>query len=170
MSIQEEVSLGSLKAVCVQYSIFHILSFLGARYREWLYSDDCFAALQSLSCVQLCDPMDTCQASLSFTVSWNLLKLMSIESVMPSNRLIVCCLLPSIFPSLTQGLSQRVNSSHQVWWLLDLRYSSRVPSSVHTEGLQFQWLTSLFTDRYGRKYPISHVKHKNARSYVKLRA
>ena len=42
-----------------------------------------------------------CQASLSFTVSQSLLKLMSIESVMSSNHLILCCLLlllPSIFP------------------------------------------------------------------------
>ena len=44
-----------------------------------------------------------CQAFLSFTVSWNLLKLKSVESVMPSNHLILChllLLLPSIFPSL----------------------------------------------------------------------
>ena len=43
------------------------------------------------------------QAFLSFTMSQNLLKLKSIESVMPSNRLILCCpllLLPSIFPSI----------------------------------------------------------------------
>ena len=43
------------------------------------------------------------QASLSFTISWNLLKLMSVELVMPSNPLILCCpllLLPSIFPSI----------------------------------------------------------------------
>ena len=43
------------------------------------------------------------QASLSFTISWNLLKLMSIESVIPSNHLILYCpllLLPSIFPSI----------------------------------------------------------------------
>ena len=42
------------------------------------------------------------QASLSITSSWSLLKLMSIESVMPSNHLILCrplLLLPSIFPS-----------------------------------------------------------------------
>ena len=42
------------------------------------------------------------QVSLSITNSWSLLKLMSIESVMPSNHLILCCplfLLPSIFPS-----------------------------------------------------------------------
>ena len=44
----------------------------------------------------------TCQASLSFTISWSLLKLMSIEWMMPSNHLILCCLLllPSIFSSI----------------------------------------------------------------------
>ena len=44
-----------------------------------------------------------CQASLSIPNSWSLLKLMSVESVMPSNHLIFCCpllLLPSIFPSI----------------------------------------------------------------------
>ena len=43
-----------------------------------------------------------CQAFLSFTISWSLVKLMSIESVMPFNHLILCCPLlhlPSIFPS-----------------------------------------------------------------------
>ena len=44
-----------------------------------------------------------CQSSLAFTISWSLLKLMSTESVMPSNHLIFChplLLLPSIFPSI----------------------------------------------------------------------
>ena len=44
-----------------------------------------------------------CQAPLSFTISWSLLKLMAIESMMPSNHLILChpfLLLPSIFPSI----------------------------------------------------------------------
>ena len=44
-----------------------------------------------------------CQTSLSITNSWSLLKLMFIQSVMPSNHLILCCpllLLPSIFPSI----------------------------------------------------------------------
>ena len=43
------------------------------------------------------------QAPLSFIISWSLLKLMSTESMMPSNHLILCChllLLPSIFPSI----------------------------------------------------------------------
>ena len=59
------------------------------------------AAIQSLSHVWLCEPMNTArQASLSFTISWSLLKLMSIDSMMPSNHVILCHpLLPSIFPS-----------------------------------------------------------------------
>ena len=43
------------------------------------------------------------QLSLSFTISWSLLELMSIELMMPSHHLILCCpvlLLPSIFPSI----------------------------------------------------------------------
>ena len=61
--------------------------------------------VQSLSRVQLFAPPLTAarQASLSFTVSQSLLKLTSIESVMPSNCLALCCpltLLPSIFPSI----------------------------------------------------------------------
>ena len=62
-------------------------------------------AVQSLSHVQLFVTSWTAthQASLSFTLSRNLLKLMSIESVMPSNHLILCLLLlllPSVFPSI----------------------------------------------------------------------
>ena len=48
-------------------------------------------------------PSTAHQASLSFTNSWSLLKLMSIDLVMPSNHFILCCpllLLPSIFPSI----------------------------------------------------------------------
>ena len=65
---------------------------------------DC-ESVQSLSHVQLfvtqCNAAH--QASLSITNSRNLLKLMSIESVMPAHHLILClslCLLPSIFPSI----------------------------------------------------------------------
>ena len=64
-----------------------------------------FSSVESLSRVWLfATPWTTaCQASLSITNSWSLLKLMSIELVMPSNHLILCCpllLLPSIFPSI----------------------------------------------------------------------
>ena len=64
-----------------------------------------FSSVQSLSCVRLFATPRTAahQASLSITDSWSLLKLMSIESVMPSNHLILCrplLLLPSVFPSI----------------------------------------------------------------------
>ena len=60
--------------------------------------------VESLSCVRLFVTPWTAarQASLSFTISQSLLTLTSIESVMPSNHLILCCplLLPSVFPSI----------------------------------------------------------------------
>ena len=64
-----------------------------------------FSSVQSLSRVRIfVSPwIAACQASLSITSSRSLLKLMSIESVMPSNHLILCrplLLLPSIFPSI----------------------------------------------------------------------
>ena len=64
-----------------------------------------FSSVQSLSHVQLFVTPNTAarQASLSITNSWSLLKLMSIESVRPSNHLILChplLLLPSIFSSI----------------------------------------------------------------------
>ena len=62
------------------------------------------AVVHSLSCVRLfvTPRIAACQASLSFTNFWNLFKLMSIESKMPFNHLILFCplvLQPSIFPS-----------------------------------------------------------------------
>ena len=65
---------------------------------------DMFAVVHLLSCVRLFATPWTAarQAPLSFTVSWNLLRFVSIESVMPSNHLILCrpLLLPSICPSI----------------------------------------------------------------------
>ena len=75
-------------------------------------------AVQSLTHVQLFVTPWTAalQASLSFTISWSLLKLMSIESMMPSNHLILChplLFLFSIFPSI------RVFSSE---WAFPIRW------------------------------------------------
>ena len=61
--------------------------------------------VQLLSCVQafVIQWIAACQASLSFTISQNLLKLMSVESVMQFNHLIFCCpllFLSSVFPSI----------------------------------------------------------------------
>ena len=73
---------------------------------RWLFSIILFqfSSVQSLSCVRLFATPWTaaCQASLPITNSQSLPKLMSIESVMPSNHLIFCCpvLPPSISPSI----------------------------------------------------------------------
>ena len=76
------------------------------------------------SCPTLCDPIAAAHhTSLSFAISWSLLKVMSIESVMPSNHLILCphlLLLPSVL-SQHQGLFQWVSSSHQVSKVLELK-------------------------------------------------
>ena len=69
------------------------------------FSQQIVDAVQSLSCVRLFVTPWTAalQASLTFTISGSLLKLMSVESVMPSNHLILyhpLLLLPSIFPSI----------------------------------------------------------------------
>ena len=81
-----------------------------------------FSLVQSLSRVQLFVTPWTvaCQASLSITNAWSLLKRMFIESVMPSNHLILChplLLLPSIFPA--SGSLQIVSFSHQVVKVLE---------------------------------------------------
>ena len=73
--------------------------------------------VQSLSRVRLFVTLRTAarQASLSFTIIWSLSKLMSIESVMLSYHLILCCpflLLPSIFPSIR--VFSRVFSLYQM--------------------------------------------------------
>ena len=72
---------------------------------EGPFSSVQFSPVQSLSCVRLFVPSWNAarQVSLSFTYSWSVLKLMSIELVMPSNHLILChllLLLPSIFSSI----------------------------------------------------------------------
>ena len=77
----------------------------------WFTKKDLFYSLLKISSVQSLSHVRlfvtpwiaACQASLSITNSRSLLKLMPIESVMPSNHLILCCpllLLPSIFPSI----------------------------------------------------------------------
>ena len=74
-------------------------------YQTWYIPRGHFSSVQSLSHVQLFATPWTAarRASLSIINSQSLLKLMSIESVMPSNHQLLCCLLllpPSIFPSI----------------------------------------------------------------------
>ena len=75
------------------------------------------------------------QASLSFTISWSLLKLMSTESVMPSNHLILChplLFLPSIFPSIRVFSSE---SALHIRWPKYWSFSFSISPSNEYSGL-----------------------------------
>ena len=94
-----------------------------------------FSSVQSLSCVQFFVTPSTAthQASLSITNSWSLLKLMSIESVMPSNDLILCCpllFLPSIFPS-TRVFSNEL--ALHIRWPKDWSFTSSSVLPMNTQ-------------------------------------
>ena len=118
-----------------------------------------FVVVQSLSCVRLfathevmgpdtmififrmpiCKPAAH-QFSLSFTISQSLLKLMSIESEMPSNHLILChlLLLPEIFPSIFPSI--RVFSSESglhIKWPKYWSFSFSISPSNEYSGLIF---------------------------------
>ena len=103
--------------------------------------------VQSLSCVQhfVTPWTEACQASLSFTISQSLLKLMSIKLVMSSNHLILChplLFLPSIFPS-------RVFSRESVLcirWPKYWSFSFSISPSIKCSGLisfRMDWLNCL---------------------------
>ena len=101
------------------------------------------------------------QASLSITNSWSLLILMSIESVMPSNHVILCCLLllpPSIFPSI------RVFSNESVlpikwpkYWSFSFSIS---PSNKYSGLISFRmdWLISLQSKGLSRVFSNTTVQ------------
>ena len=75
--------------------------------RDFAEPDIWFCHSVAQSCLTLCNPMNcSTPVFLSFTISRSLLKLMSIESVMPSNHLILCrpLLLSSVFPSIMSFL------------------------------------------------------------------
>ena len=104
--------------------------------------------VQSLSRVWLFTTPRTavCQDSLSFTISWSLLKLMSIESVMSSNHLILCCplfLLPSIFPSIWVFSNESaLHTRLPKYWNLNFSIS---PSTEYSGLISFRvdWLDLL---------------------------
>ena len=106
------------------------------------------------------------QASLSFTISWSLLKLMSIESVMPSNHLILCCpllLLPSIFPSITVFPNE---SALHIRWPKYWSFSSSISPSNEYSGLisfRMDWF-DLFAVQGTLKSLLQH----HLRVYIKV--
>ena len=107
-----------------------------------------FSSIQLLSRVRLFVTPRTAarQASLSITNSWSLLKLMSIESVMPSNHLILChpfLLSPSIFPYIR--VFSNKSALHIRWpkyWSFSFNIS---PSNEYSRLISFRmdWLDLL---------------------------
>ena len=102
---------------------------------------DQFSSIQSLSRVRLFATPWTAahQAFLSITNSRSLLKLMSFESVMPSNHLILCCplLLPSIFPSIRVFSTESVL---RITWPKYWSFSFSInPSNEYSGLISFGW-------------------------------
>ena len=96
-----------------------------------------FSSVQSLSRVRLVTTSWTTarQASLSMTNSWSLLKLISIELVMPSNHLILChplLLPPSVFPSIRVFSCESVL---RIRWPKYWRFSFSISPSKECSGL-----------------------------------
>ena len=89
------------------------------------------------------------QASVSITISWSLLKLMSIESVMPSNHIILChpLLLPSIFPSIRVFSNESVLCTRwPKYWSFSFSIS---PSNEYSGLISFRmdWLDLFVSPR-----------------------
>ena len=122
------------KALAKDYKPFLIC------FREYIMTDNLSQAqmLSSLSVVSNFETPLTAahQGSLSFTVSWSLLRLMSIESVMPSNHLILCCPFsscPQSFPAL---------GSFPMSWLFTSGGQSIGASALSHEHNENQWRNS----------------------------
>ena len=130
---------------------------------------DFLGSVQSLSCVQLFVTPWTAarQASLSITNSRSLLKLMPIELVMPSNRLILCCpllLLLSIFPSI------RVFSKKSVfpirwpkYWSFSISPSNEYSGLISFRrtgliSLQSKGLSGVFSNTTVQKHQFFHAQ------------
>ena len=128
--------------------VFSFSICLSRSASRFSFADTLFSSVQSLSCIWLFVTLWTAtrQASLSITNSWSLLKFMSIESVMPSNHLILCCpllLLPSVLPSI------RIFSNESVlcikwprYWSISFSIS---PSNEYSGLISFRidWLDLL---------------------------
>ena len=113
-----------------------VLPLISSLVHLWSENTLSVSSVQSLSWVWLFETPWTAahQATLSITNSLSLLKLRSIESVMPSNHLIFChplFLLPSIFPSVR--VFSNVSSLHQVAKVLELQLQHQ----------SFQWIFSI---------------------------
>ena len=115
-----------------------------------------FSSVQSLSCVRLfVTPWITArQASLSIINSWSLFTLMSIESVMPSNQLILSSpSLPAFNLSQHQGLFIWVSSSHQVAKVLEFQFQYQsFQWRNHSSKASILWHSAFFMVQLSHPY------------------
>ena len=106
-------------------------------------------------------PWEAHKASLSFAISWSLLKLMSTESVIPSNHLILCCpllLLPSIFPSIRVWSNE---SAFCIKWAEYGNFSSASVLPINIQGwfpLGLTVLISLLSKELSRVFSSTTVE------------
>ena len=130
----------------------------------WLQKNTCCGSVAKSCQIFAISWTAACQGSLSFIISWNLLKPMSIESVMTSNYLILChplLFLPSIFPSIKVFSNESV--PHIRWpkyWSLSFSIS---PSNKTIQdwfplgctgwiSLQSKGLSRVFSNTTGQKH------------------
>ena len=105
-----------------------------------------FSSVQSLSHVQLCDPMVCSMPGFPITNSQRLLRFMPVESVMPSNHLSLChplFLLPSVFPNIRVFSNESV---HCIRWSKYWSFSFSISPSNEYSGLisyRMGWLNLL---------------------------
>ena len=120
-----------------------------------------YVVVQLLSCVWPSAILWTaaCQPSQSFTISWSLLKLMSMELMMPSNHLVLYWPTPSHTLSLSQdqGLFQWVGSLHQVAKVLEFSFCIS-PSNEYSMLISFRidWFDLLAVQRTLKSLPQHH--------------
>ena len=108
-----------------------------------------------------------CQASMSITNSWSLLELMSIDSVMPSNHVILCCplLLTSVFPSIRVFSNE---SALRIRWPKYWSFSFNIrPSNEHPGLISFRmdWL-----DLLAVQGTLKSLLHHSSKTSILLRS
>ena len=141
-------------------------------YGIWIQKgSNCSVQFSSVaqSCLTLCNPMNhtACQAFLSITNSRSLLKLISIESVMPSSHLILCrplLLLPPIHPSIRVFSSE---STLRMRWPKYWSFSFTIsPSNEHPALISFRmyWLDLLAV----QGILISLLQHNSSKASILL--
>ena len=137
----------------------------------------CCCSSVTQSCQTICDPMDcSTPGILSFTIPQNLPKLMSIELVMPSNNLVLCCplLLPSIFPNIrvfpnesalhirwpgvsasASVLSMNIQDWFPLGWTTDLLAVQGTLKSLlqhHSSKASVLWCSAFFIEQLSQPY------------------